>query len=160
MSNQITTLDMGKDKDKIAKRVKAHEWTEYDQKAAGILEAMGVTFKEKYIDSSCPVWKGEKCDHIHGAKYKITLKSGAKSFSFSFWNSSNDEDNGVKPRPYSVLACLEKNDPGTLENFCGNFGCDTDSRMGEKIYKAVLKQWHGMRHFFTTAELEELEEIQ
>lgn len=43
------------------------------------------------------------------------------------------------PTEYDVLACLTKNEVGTFENFCSEFGYDTDSRTAKKTYKAVLK---------------------
>lgn len=63
------------------------------------------------------------------------------------------------PTPYGVLTCIEKSDPGTFEDFCGNFGFDTDSRRAETTYRAVQDQWRDTQRFFTAEELVELQEI-
>lgn len=66
----------------------------------------------------------------------------------------------VKPTPYDVLACLTKYDCGTFENFCSEFGYDTDSRKAEKTYKAVCDEWINIQRLFTDEEIEDLREIQ
>ena len=65
----------------------------------------------------------------------------------------------VTPTPYSVLACLTKYDCGTFEDFCGEFGYDTDSKNAEKTYKAVCKEWLNVQRLFTDSEIELLQEI-
>lgn len=60
---------------------------------------------------------------------------------------------------YDLLACIQKYDPGTFENFCGDFGYDTDSRKAESTYHAVQKEYQKVSRFFTDAELVELQEI-
>jgi hypothetical protein len=83
-------------------------------------------------------------------------------FSIRFGQSLNDSTgNGDnKPTAYDVLACITKYEPGDFEQFCGDFGYDMDSRKGEKIYKAVCKEWQKVSSFFTEAEINELQEIQ
>lgn len=66
----------------------------------------------------------------------------------------------TKPTNYDILACLIKYDPGTFENFCSEFGYDTDSRNAERTYKAVVNEWQNICALFTDAEIEELAEIQ
>lgn len=123
--------------------------------------------------------------HIHGNHYHVTISAKDRGhFTIDFWNSYADEfDNYVMgnrpkykehydrlktlngdkkrrtPSPYDVLACLTKYDPGTFENFCGEFGYDTDSRRAEQVYFAVQKEWSKVRRFFTTEEIAELAEI-
>lgn len=64
------------------------------------------------------------------------------------------------PTTYDVLACLTKYDPGTFENFCGEYGYDTDSRSAEKTYNAVVNEWQNIAMLFNDNELEQLIEIQ
>jgi hypothetical protein len=66
----------------------------------------------------------------------------------------------TSPTAYDLLAGLTKYDPGTFENFCSEFGYDTDSRKAEKTYFAVIKEWSDVSRFFTKEQLEELRDIQ
>jgi hypothetical protein len=62
------------------------------------------------------------------------------------------------PTSYDILAALTKNDPGTFEDFCGNYGYDEDSRKAESVYFSVQKEWANVRRLFADC-LEESEEI-
>lgn len=64
------------------------------------------------------------------------------------------------PTAYDVLACLQKYDVGTFEDFCGEFGYYTDSKTAEKTYKAVINEYTSVCKLFTDAEIEQLQEIQ
>lgn len=64
------------------------------------------------------------------------------------------------PNEYDVLACLEKYDVGTFEDFCSEFGYDEDSRTAERIYIAVIKEYKDLTRIFTEEQMEELSEIQ
>ena len=64
------------------------------------------------------------------------------------------------PSEYNVLACLEKYDVGTFEDFCSEFGYDEDSRTAERIYIAVIKEYKDLTRIFTEKQMEELSEIQ
>ena len=66
---------------------------------------------------------------------------------------------GEEPSLYDVLACLTTYDPGTFEDFCSEFGYDTDSRKAEKIYNAVEGEWLKVQSLFNDDELEILREI-
>lgn len=63
------------------------------------------------------------------------------------------------PDAYSVLACLTKYDVGTFEDFCGEFGYDTDSRKAKKTYKAVREEYLNVCALFSHDEIELLQEI-
>ena len=65
-----------------------------------------------------------------------------------------------EPSAYDVLACLTKYDPGTFEDFCGDYGYDTDSRKAEKIYPAVVNEYQNVCMLWNDTELELLCEIQ
>jgi hypothetical protein len=116
--------------------------------------------------------------HIHGKHYRCTISQKDRGHvSFDFWNSYADEENNYARKhpfswpkhrkvalrqvtPYDLLACIEKYDPGTFENFCSDFGYDEDSRRAETIYHAVQKEYQKVQRFFTAAELAVLQEIQ
>lgn len=69
-------------------------------------------------------------------------------------------ENYSEPTEYDVLARLTKYDVGTFEDFCHEFGYDTDSRSAEKTYKAILNEWHNVAMLWNNEEIEELQEIQ
>lgn len=68
--------------------------------------------------------------------------------------------NKKAPTAYDLLACITKNDPGTFEDFCSEFGYDEDSRRAEKTYKAVVDEYKQVISLFNDEELEMLQEIQ
>lgn len=73
------------------------------------------------------------------------------------WGRNKDYE---APGAYSILACMTKYDPGTLENFCDDFGYDTDSRKAEKIYEGVKNEYTQLCTLFNDAELRQMQEIQ
>jgi hypothetical protein len=78
-------------------------------------------------------------------------------------NSQKDvikNPNYAIPDAYSVLTCLTKYDPGSFENFCSEYGYDTDSRRAKKTYKAVQNEYTQLCTLFTNTELELMQEIQ
>lgn len=64
-----------------------------------------------------------------------------------------------QPTPYDVLACLQKYDVGSFEDFCNDFGYDTDSRNAEKTYKAVCNEYKNLCRIFTDDEMVLMREI-
>ena len=63
------------------------------------------------------------------------------------------------PTAYDILACLTKYEVGTFEDFCSEFGYDTDSRKAEKVYFAVQQEYAGLCRIWNAKEREELAEI-
>ena len=112
------------------------------------MNVLGVEYKSHTFDK-----KGVQ-RHV----FKLQLKRGQKSYTFEFGQSI--QSGAEEPTLYDVLACLQKYDVGTFENFCGDFGYNTDNRHVKKIYKAVLKEWNNVESFFSESELLELQEIQ
>lgn len=127
--------------------------TSYDQQATDLLKKLGVSFSVKYLDHDFYFDDDKEKRDI----YSVTFRRGNKRFSLKFGQSIANQ--GAPPTAYDVLACIQKYDPGTFENFCSEFGYDTDSRKAEKIYKAVCKEWQKVSTFFTSNEIEELQEI-
>ena len=142
--------------------------TDYQAQGRDFLQKHNISFKSEYLGymgDFCPLWC-EDGKHIHGAKYRVTFrrkdnKTAKKSFSVFFWDSFNDQQNGNETvSPYDVLAAIQKDEVGTFENFCADFGYDADSRKAERIYKAVTREWYKVGSFFTQEELAEAQEIQ
>lgn len=64
-----------------------------------------------------------------------------------------------KPTNYDILACMTKYDPETFEDFCSNFGYDTDSKKAERIYNSVKDEYKNLCDLFNEIEMNELQEI-
>lgn len=88
--------------------------------------------------------------------FKLRLTRGRKSYTFTFGQSI--AAGSQPPTMYDVLTCFTKSDPGTFEDFCDEFGYNTDSRTAERVYKAVCKEWKAVERLFGDV-LEELQEI-
>ena len=99
-----------------------------------------------------------------------TLNGGCRTGNYKIsdidkYKNSFSHGNGLKlvkgqpPAPYEVLSCLTKYDPGTFEDFCCEFGYDTDSKKAEKTYNAVREEWLNVTRLFTDEEINRLAEI-
>lgn len=71
-----------------------------------------------------------------------------------------DKKDKARPCAYDVLSVMTKYDPGTFEDFCCEFGYNTDSRKAEAIYFSVQKEYNNLVRIFTEKQMEELAEIQ
>lgn len=127
----------------------------YEKQATDFLAATDTTFEVKF----------DKNDfHFAGDKerrdiYAVTFKRGQKLFRLKFGQSINDTGKGIAPTAYDVLACLTKNDPGTFEDFCSEFGYEQESRRAEKTYKATCKEWADVCRLWSDAEIEQMQGI-
>lgn len=65
----------------------------------------------------------------------------------------------VKPNAYDVLASMYLLYSDTFEDFCAEYGYDTDSIKAERTYKEVLQQDRMLRKLFTNDQLDQLSDI-
>lgn len=133
--------------------------TEYDLQAEAFLSKHAIQFSHSVPCAGESFRPPDKCYH-----YTVTLtrQAPSKSVSFPFRSSINDYNQGIRRlRPYDVLACLSSDisSDGTFEDFCLNFGYDTDSRSALDLYLKCQELSSKLRRFFTAQEIEELEEI-
>ncbi len=116
--------------------------------------------EEAQFADRCPPYCDGKC--IHGDRYRVTIsrKAGGR-ISFDFWNSHNDMCNGNEPTAYDVLACMsaDVNCPESLDEFCGEYGYDIDSRKAEATFRRCNAFGRKLRAFFSATEQEALQEI-
>jgi hypothetical protein len=107
-----------------------------------------------------PTVKGYDIDEIY-SRIRKRISETIKELSEEQETFHTDQaDEIVHPSAYDVLTCLTKYDPGTFENFCSEFGYDTDSRSAVRTYKSVRKEWNAVSKLFTETEIEQLQEIQ
>lgn len=150
---------------------------EYIKQATEFLQKTHAKIKIEYVGlATNKEWKEKQKRCL----YEITLTSPRGSMIFDFWDSirnteirtmpfdaynmqANKElaakNKSAVPSVYDVLACLQKCDPGTFENFCSDYGYDEDSRTAERIYFAVQKEYTQLARLFTPDEMDELAEI-
>ena len=89
--------------------------------------------------------------------FNCTLSRNGKRYTFNFGQSI--AAGNVEPTMYDILATLTKYDPETFQNFCSEYGYNTDSIKALKTYKAVQREFNGVNRLFNDI-LEELQEIQ
>lgn len=77
--------------------------------------------------------------------YKLKLVYKGKSFTFPFYQGFGIAED---PKIEGVLDCLlcDASTPDVFEDFCSEFGYDTDSRKAEKTFKACLRVADKMRN--------------
>lgn len=63
------------------------------------------------------------------------------------------------PGVYDIMSCLIKDDVGSLEDFCLNYGYNVDSIKDNKVYEKALKEYTNMCMLYNEKELEEMNEI-
>jgi hypothetical protein len=160
---------------------------DYDQEAQAFCDQYGIKIEWRFLHHEdrhdikrrfrdtpvawCNVWQftmsrdgrtysGKFTGSVHDACGKeLERASVPNSFShFPGW-SKNRGTPPTQPSAYDLLACLTKSDPGSFENFCGEYGYDTDSRAALDIYIAVQAEWAGVQHVIPPEAMDEFQEI-
>jgi hypothetical protein len=127
----------------------------YELQAENFLKKTNTKFETKFIDHKYYFDDDKYMRDV----YRVTLKHNGKQFSFAFGQSV--KESGEKElTPYDVLACLQKYEVGTFEAFCSEFGCSNDSIRALKTYKAVCREYKGLRRLFNDKEMSLLRYIQ
>jgi|SRR3954469_9233383 len=107
---------------------------------------------------------------VHSGKFIVGYK-----FKFNSMPSYSDMPKGYQrsevkintdfsvPTIYDILACLQKYDVGTFDDFVSEFGYEFNTvaefRRIEKTYNAVVTEVTAVKMLFTDAEIEVLQEI-
>lgn len=132
--------------------------TNYQQEAIEALAKCETEMIIKLKDNKKAIWedKNESRERHH---YQVTLKNSKGACVFDFFGSINDFEQGKEPSEYDILACLDYHTSNSFENFCADFGYDSDSRKTNKIWKSSLKQSNELRAIFTDEQIEILSQI-
>lgn len=88
--------------------------------------------------------------------YIITVKRGDTTISFKFGDSIHNTQNGKIVSLYSVLCCIamDFHCPEGYEDFCSEFGYDTDSRTAFSLHKRCLIQSRKLHKIFREDEIQ------
>jgi hypothetical protein len=134
--------------------------SEYVKQAKDFLTScnatMKITFLGKGINEN---WS----DGFHRNTYRATIKTPKGTMWVKFWDSWYNTNNGIKPTEYDILACLQKYEVGSFEDFVSEFGYDIefpiDKQRVKRIYNAVIREYESVRRCFTEEQIEALWEI-
>ena len=134
---------------------------EYVKQAKDFLESCNATMKiirigrEKNKDWNDKDWRNT---------YRATIKTPLGSMHIKFWDSIYNTQNGREPNEYDILACLQKYDVGTIDDFVSEYGYEVhewaDVRRIERIYKSVCIEYRDICRCFTPKQVEAMQEIQ
>jgi hypothetical protein len=128
--------------------------SEYTKQANDFMEKTGTTMKATYVKHDRYFADDKESRDI----YRITLKRNGDKYTFRFGQSIVNSNGDTPPTPYDVLASITKNDPESFENFCSEYGYDTDSRKALKAFHAVEKEWENVDRLFNDV-INELQDI-
>lgn len=140
----------------------------YDYEARVIAGLNGLEMRAVYVRTArVPEWEdGMQHDHFIVMFDRVRyMENGRRAVSGSmeirFHGSAKEAETGLHKTPsmYTVLSCIQKYDPGTLENFCGEFGYDTDSKRADATYLAVKKEYEEFSALFPEGIPEEILDI-
>lgn len=125
---------------------------EYTEQANQFLAATNTKYSAKF--HRCGYHFAE--DTTKRYIFTCTFKRNGRQFSLKFGQSI--AAGNTLPEAYDVLACLQKFDVGSFEDFCSEYGYE-QTKANERIYKAVCKEFEKVSSFWTEEELEKLREI-
>lgn len=131
---------------------------EYLKQAKDFLKSCNATIKIKKIGYEANKnWN----ENIYRNTYRVSIKTPLGTMRVKFWDSVYNTERGIEPTEYDILACLEKYDVGTFEDFVDEFGYESDSlRCAKRIYKAVTHEYNNICRCFTPEQIEAMQEIQ
>lgn len=135
---------------------------DYDKQVKDFMSKYGWTISRSYKGPKTMTdWDGK--DH---ATYKVTIRKRinskkSKTYSFDFHASLMNPNDCTN---YSILSCLTKYDPYSIDDFISSYGYEIhsweDAKRVEKIYRAVKKEYMNLdRLIDSEQEWEEFREI-
>ena len=133
---------------------------EYVKQAREFLEACNATMKITWI--GCEINKNWN-DNIRRNVYRATIKTPKGVVWVKFWDSAYNTERGMEPTEYDVIACLEKYDAGTIDDFVNEYGYEVnewaDVKRIQSLYNAVKRQYKSLCRCFTPDQINAMREI-
>ena len=132
-----------------------------NNQAREFLTNCNATMKIEYLfEDKNKLWN----DNVYRNVYRASIKTPLGIMSVKFWDSAYNTKNNIEPTEYDILACLQKYELGSLEDFASEFGYDLDDAENrwttKPIYKAVCREYEKVCRCFTSEQIELLQEIQ
>lgn len=118
----------------------------YENKTDKFLKDTKTSFKVKFLKNDYHFTDDKETRDI----FKVTFKRNNKRFSVNFGQSIYDSDyNGSNiPSSYDVLACLQKYEIGSFQDFISEYGYNQENLDQYpkilKIYKACIKEYNNV----------------
>ena len=134
---------------------------EYVKQAQDFLKSCNATMQITYTGiATNKGWDDKKLRNT----YSVTITTPKGSMKIKFWDSIYNTEHAIKPTEYDILACLEKYDVGTIDDFVSEFGFEVhkwaDVKRIENTYNAVVKEYQDLCRYFTPEQIEAMQEIQ
>ena len=134
---------------------------EYVKQAQDFLKSCNATMQITYTGiNTNKDWDDKKLRNT----YSVTITTPKGSMKIKFWDSIYNTEHAIKPTEYDILACLEKYDVGTIDDFVSEFGFEVhewaDIKRIENTYNAVVKEYQDLCRCFTPEQIEAMQEIQ
>lgn len=130
---------------------------EYIKQAQDFLKATGTKLTITFVEHDFYFADDKEPRDI----YKFTLRRNGKSYTAKFGQSIANV--GKEPTAYDILACLDSNEPETVDDLINSYGYEVhsmeDVRKLEKIARNCKRQNAGLARLFNVHELNQLAEI-
>ena len=135
--------------------------SEYVKQAKDFLESCNATIKITHLGKEVnDSWNDSKLRNT----YRVTITTPLGRMQVKFWDSINNTRNNVAPTEYDILACLQKYDVGTIDDFVSDFGYEVhewaDVKRIQRTYRAVVNEYKKICRCFTEEQIEAMQEIQ
>ena len=89
--------------------------------------------------------------------YEVTIERGDKSYTFEFTGSEYDYMHNEEANAYDVLACLQKYEVGTIDDFVYEYDYGTDKHSISEImstYEAIKNEYENVYNLFRDCMIE------
>ena len=135
--------------------------SEYVKQAKDFLASCNATMKITHIGTEENAdWK----DNMLHNTYRVIIKTPLGKMQVKFYDSAYNTRWGNTPTEYDILACLQKYDVGTIDDFVSEFGYEVhegaDVKRIQRTYKAVVNEYKKICRCFTEEQIEAMQEIQ
>ena len=133
----------------------------YVKQAKDFLESCNATLTITYLGKEANAsWDETSLRNT----YRATIKTPKGSMWVKFWDSIAHVKSGEHPNEYDILACLQKYDVGTIDDFVSEYGYEvnewSDVKKIQKIYRSVVNEYKKVKRCFTDEQIEAMCEIQ